>query len=247
MKETDKEPETEKADEIHSTIFHAFLRSDELPAADRNIEHFTDEAQTLVGAGQITTATTLAAITFHVLDNPEVLRRLKEELAEAMPNPRLLPTLPKLEQLEYLNAVITEGHRMNMAVPHRLQRVSSDEPIVYKKIVFPPGTPVGMSILCMHTNPTLFPEPHLFRPERFLGHNPEALEAKRRLVPFGKGKRSCLGRELGQAELYYTLAAVFRRFDFELVDTTRADVEPRRDYGMSLPRKGSEGPKVYVK
>ncbi|KAJ6258358.1 Cytochrome P450 monooxygenase sdnE [Drechslerella dactyloides] len=51
--------------------------------------------------------------------------------------------------------------------------------------------------------------------DRWLGMTADSLEEKY-LVPFGKGSRSCLGMYLASAEIYITLAVLFRRFKFAL-------------------------------
>lgn len=99
-------PEEEKyVANDHLTIFHELLNSQDLPLQDRNMVHFTEEAQNVVGAGQTTTAYHLNCTAFHILSDPTILHRLKAELETAMPNPHILPPLHELESLEYLSAV----------------------------------------------------------------------------------------------------------------------------------------------
>jgi cytochrome P450 len=56
----------------------------------------------IVIAGMETTAQTLTALTYHILSNPPILKRLKAELELAMPDPGQLPVASKLEGLPYL-------------------------------------------------------------------------------------------------------------------------------------------------
>lgn len=103
-----------------------------------------------------------------------------------------------------------------------------------------------MSILHMHTHPSIFPSPNIFDPSRFLG--PEGLRLKRYLVPYSKGTRNCIGQNLAQAEIYMALAAVFRRFDFELYETDRErDIDVKYDYITPKPSRESKGLRVLVK
>lgn len=64
-----------------------------------------DEGFILVGAGGETTAQTLAVLTFHLLNNPQVLRKLQEELDHAMPDPEQQIPWQQLEQLPYLVSI----------------------------------------------------------------------------------------------------------------------------------------------
>ncbi|KAF2269775.1 putative P450 monooxygenase [Lojkania enalia] len=229
----------------HPTIFHEFLRTDGLPASNRNLQHFLGEAQTVVGAGQVTTTYHLQVTCWYILSTPHVLPKLKAELEEAIPDPTVLPSVQKLEQLPYLSAVADEGHRFTHGVAHRLPRVSPKNPIVYKNWIIPPGTPVSMTHMLTHQNPSIFADPFAFRPERWLG--PDAASLRKYLTPFSKGTRSCLGLHLAQAEILLALAALFRKFDFEPYQTTQDDMDIVFDYFVPMPKRGSKGLQVLVK
>ncbi|KAL8949990.1 MAG: hypothetical protein Q9222_003933, partial [Ikaeria aurantiellina] len=99
-------------------------------------------------------------------------------------------------------------------------------------------TPVGMTSILTHNNPTLFPSPQRFDPDRWLHDDSPRL--KKYLVPFSKGSRQCLGINLAYSELYLTLAAVFApgRFTFELFETGVEDVEVRHDFFNACQRVG---------
>jgi cytochrome P450 len=75
----------------------------------------------------------------------------------------------------------------------------------------PSGTVVAASSIYIHRDETLFPDAASFRPERWLdesGNFSNSLDTY--LCQFGKGARMCIGRHLAAAEIYYTLAMVFR-------------------------------------
>ena len=228
----------------HPTVFHELINSD-LPSNEKTIARLQDEGQLIIGAGQMTTAHYLKTASFHILANQPILRTLKAELTSVMPNAGVLPPLPELEQLPYLSAVILEGFRLSYGVTQRLQRVSPDAPLVFRDWVIPAGTPVGMTSIFMHDNPELFPEPYVFRPERWL--EPGAKERlEKYLVNFGKGSRACLGINLAQAEIRFTLAAIFRRFNLQLYETTRDDVDIVHDFFNPYARLDSKGVRVIV-
>ena len=229
----------------HPTIFHELLNSD-LSPEEKSLSRLVDEGQTIVGAGQVTTAHFLRLASYHLLANPEILQQLKAELASTNPKGEGLPPLAKLEQLPYLSAVISESFRMSYGVSSRLQRVSPEAPLIFREWVIPPGTPVGMTSIFIHDNPKYFPEPHKFRPDRWLkADSKERLD--KYLVNFSKGTRSCLGINLARAEIYLTLAAVFNQFDMELYKTTREDVDIVHDFFNPSARTDSKGVRVLIK
>jgi cytochrome P450 len=229
----------------HPTVFKELLDSD-LPREEVTIERLADEAQTVVAAGQVTTSHFLKMTSFHILANPEILRKLKEELGSVMPSDGSVPPLSKLEQLPYLSAIISEGFRKSYGVTQRLPRVSPDAPLIYKEWVIPTGTPVGMTSIFMHDNPEYFPNPEVFNPDRWLKADSERRLSKY-LVNFSKGTRSCLGMNLAKAEIVLTLAAVFHRFDMELYETDRSDVDIVHDYFNPSPKDDSKGVRVLIR
>lgn len=169
------------------------------------------EAQSLVGAGTLTSTHMLSMTTYHVLINPPILGILMAELEEAIPNAATPCPLQNLEQLPYLGAVINEGLRISYWSIHRLQRVHPDNALIYKGWTIPPGTLVGMGSLHLHNDPAIFPEPRRFDPSRCMG--PEKEPRQRHLFKFGRGIRQCVGVNLAQAEFHMALATVFRRFE----------------------------------
>ncbi len=185
-----KNGETEKIQEKdHPTIFHELLESD-LPPEEKGVQRLGDEAQTILGAGLETTAWALTVATFHILNNPNILNKLRHELEQAIRDPYEEVEWQRLEKLPYLTACIQETLRLSYGVTARHPRISNQAPIKYKEWLIPPGTPVSMSTIDIHHDENIFPESHKYIPERWL-ENPQFLT--RYLVSFGKDARSCLG------------------------------------------------------
>jgi Cytochrome P450 len=136
-------------------------------------------------------------------------------------------------------------------------RVSPMEPIIFKSQAdeiwtIPPGIPVGMSSLSLHDNPSIFPNPRTFLPERWLESEDKKRELEKALVPFSRGSRQCLGMNLANAEIYLTLYAIFGPKsvggDMTLFETERQrDVEIQRDWFNPAPSECSKGVRVLLK
>lgn len=171
---------------------------------------------------------------------------MHDELTTAVPDPRQFPSLATLEQLPYLAAVVQEGLRLCDPVSHRIGRQFPDQPLQCRGIFIPANTTVGMTAMLTHLNDTIFPEPRIFRPERWLG--PDGKRLERYLVPFNRGTRSCLGINLARAELVLILAAVFRQFDFDVSAVQRdRDIDVSRDYILGAQACDTPGILVTVK
>lgn len=91
-----------------STVFATLLDSN-LPAKELSLTRLQNEATNIVGAGIETTKRALAVASFHILDNPAILTRLREELISAIPDPHTPPPLSVYEKLPYLSACIEES------------------------------------------------------------------------------------------------------------------------------------------
>ncbi|KAG6297617.1 hypothetical protein E4U46_005759 [Claviceps purpurea] len=248
----------------HTTIFHELLSSDALPDREKTPARLAQEGQILVQGGTLTTSWTLTLATFHLLHRPSTLKRLRDELFEAIPDPNEVVPLAKLESLPFLRAVVKEALRHGIGTSGRLSRIARDEAHVVhdeqsmKDWHIPPNTVVSMSPYKTIMDETIFPDPMGFRPERWLKDG-ERLE--KYLAVFGGGTRSCLGMALANAELHLALAKLFRRWgsggafegDFDedrregdvgvlrIFDTTTRDCQMASDYFIPIPYKGSKG------
>ncbi|KAK4655496.1 hypothetical protein QC762_302900 [Podospora pseudocomata] len=224
------------------SIFHALRDNENLPPSERTLKRMCDEATLLTGAGSETTGQTLTRMFFYLKHVPDALERFREELDVAIPSEQDIPSWSTLQQLPYLTAVIKEALRLSYGITTRLPRVAH-EAIIYKQYVIPAGTPVSQTGYFILMDPTVFPEPHVFKPERWLG---SGKRLDRYLVPFGRGSRACLGIRYGStlayAEMYLTAATIVKRFDWEMYETTLGrDIACHRDAFVALGAHDSPG------
>lgn len=235
----------------HVTIFHEILNEPSLPLSEKTEFRMKAEAESLVGAGTLTSAHMLSLTTYFVLLDKNILGRLMEELESVMPDAEESPGQHVFEALPYLNAVLDEGLRMSYGSMHRLSRSHAKDALQYRDWVIPPGTPVGYSAYMLHRNPEVSPEPDKFKPERWLNLAPaERQRLRAYLMNFGRGTRQCAGMRLAYAELYLTMGYVFRRLGnrLQLHDTEyERDVAFVQDYFIPAPSKQSRGVRVVGK
>ncbi len=90
-----------QTDILPRTIFQTLLDSD-LPEDDKSLERLGQEAQLIIGAGSDTTANVMTQATFHILNNPQVLSKLRAELETAIPDRYAPLKLAQVEHLPYL-------------------------------------------------------------------------------------------------------------------------------------------------
>lgn len=71
-------------------------------------------------------------------------------------------------------------------------------------------------IYSVHYNPDYFPEPHKFKPSRFLESDGITPKRDEHLIPFGMGKRMCLGESLARMEIFLILSSLLQRYRFSV-------------------------------
>lgn len=184
-----------------------------------------EEAQTMMFAGGVTVGDTLMTGTYHIVADPGLYLRLKDEVRGVWGDVGKAPSLEILEALPLLTATIKESLRVAPGACSPLLRVVPSSGTVISGASIPGGTVVGMSSTLVHQSTTIFQDPETFDPERWVGAESKGLEQW--LVAFSKGPRSCLGLNLAWCELYIAFATMLRRFEMRLDGTTREDLKWR--------------------
>jgi len=202
-----------------------------MAATDENGNHLTDqelrdELMTLLLAGHETTATALTWGFYLLLRHPPILAKLQAELA----------TLPtpwdplQVIRLPYLEAVCNEILRIHpVAMITFPRRVESTTTLMGHDLY--PGDFILGSMFLIHQREELYPQPQVFRPERFLERQFSPAE----FIPFGAGARRCVGSALALYEMKLGLAYAFHQWDWGL-ETKRELKSHRR--GVTLAPNG---------
>ncbi len=171
----------------------------------------------LLIAGSDTTSTTLTWAFLFMLKHPKCLKKVQEELDLACGKTRT-PQWADRVNTPYTEATIHEIQRMAniafSAVPHSATR---DTTLGGYNI--PAGTQIILSMTHVMYDPTVFPSPRQFNPERYLQKDEKSGLVKfvphPHVIPFGVGKRRCLGETLAKMELYLFFTGIVHQFDIE--------------------------------
>ena len=177
-----------------------------------------DELVTALVAGHETTASQLAWALERLAQEPEVTARLVAELDEGAGD-------------AYLSATITEILRLRPVLPNAEPRLTMRE-VTIGGFTYPPGVVLLASAYLVHHDPALYEEPYAMRPERFLDEPPGTYT----WIPFGGGRRRCLGASFATQEMKIVMAAVLRRF--EMQPTGAPETTRRRSITFS-PSRGA--------
>lgn len=92
-----------------------------------------------------------------------------------------------------------------------------------------------MSLRDIHLDESIYASPYEFQPERWLQSNDcidekEKVQQERYFVPFGRGSRGCVGREMAMVELFLVLGNLFREVEVGLWETCEEDIRVVHDF-----------------
>ena len=177
-----------------------------------------DELMTLLVAGHETTASELAWALERLARAPRVLARLTEEVDAG-------------EDEAYLTATVHETLRRRPVLPNAAPRLVK-EPVEIGGWRYEPGVCLIADAYSLHHDPDVYPDPYAFRPERFLDEQPGTYT----WIPFGGGRRRCLGASFAMLEMKIVLRAVLAQT--ELSPAMEHEGARRRSITLS-PRGGA--------
>jgi cytochrome P450 len=181
-------------------------------------QELRDELMTLLVAGHETTASQLAWTFERLMRTPAVLERLADEVREGD------------EEDAYLNATIQESLRRRPVLGNAAPRFVR-QPVDVGGWHYPAGVCLVANAYLIHHDPAIYPDPYAFRPERFLDEPPGTYT----WIPFGGGRRRCLGASFAQLEMKIVLRAVLSRHD---VAPAAGAAEPTRRRSITFSPGG---------
>ena len=192
--------------------------------ADPNMPEFDqqqaiDEIKQYLWAGTETTALTLAWALYLLSLHPEASARVIAESEEVLGNRE--PTAADYTALVYTRSVIQETMRLFPPVWGLIRVAAKDDTIGGVEIRA--GDRVVLFGYSAHHNPRFWDEPEEFRPERWMDKSAKR-QVKYSYIPFGAGKRSCIGGAMSQVENTLALALLLRRFRPEYVGPVPAPI-----------------------
>jgi cytochrome P450 len=200
-----------RRDDVLAMLLEA-RHEDDSPMSDGELR---DELMTALVAGHETTASQLAWAFERLAREPRIVERLVGESGD-----------------EYLTATLHEVLRLKPVLPNA-------EPRLTKRAVkignheYPPGVALLASAFLVHHDPEIYPEPYAFRPERFVGTAPGTYT----WIPFGGGRRRCLGASFALQEMKIVVRTVLDRFEVA-PGRARHEQTARRSITFS-PRDGA--------
>ncbi|KAJ6500767.1 cytochrome P450 [Mycena sanguinolenta] len=203
----------------------ALLRPSDGPSVDAETEDLVMwAAGGLYAAGADTTVSSLTTFFFVMMMYPSIQKRAQAEVDEFFATENRLPTLhDQGAKFLYLGCVIKEVLRWAPAAPIGLFHCTSQADI-YNGLFIPAKTTVIANIYAMMHDETVYPDPFVFNPERFMGSDPQP---DPREFAFGFGRRVCAGQNLAETTLWIQMCLSLLTLNIsKVVDENGKTVEP---------------------
>lgn len=200
--------QSDKGDDLVGLMLSA---RDEETGATMSREQIGDELMTFMLAGHETTSNALAWTWRRLSLNPGARDRLFEEVDTVLGD--RIPDMDDMDRLPWTRACVEEAMRVDSPVwTVGRQALEEDEILGYR---IPKNASIMVLISMIHRDPRIWPNPEGYDPARFL---PETSKGRPRhaYMPFGAGRRVCVGSTFATVEATLLAAMISRRLRFDL-------------------------------
>ncbi|KAF8037420.1 hypothetical protein BT93_B0350 [Corymbia citriodora subsp. variegata] len=226
----------------HNDLLSTLISSQDV--ADEEGEKLTDTQikaflLSMFTAGTDTSSSTTEWAIAELIHRPDLLARVQEEIDSVVGRDRLVTELD-LPRLTYLQAVVKETFRLHPPTPLSIPRIVADDCEINGYHI-PKGAKLLVNVWAIARDPDAWAEPLAFRPERFLpgGEKPN-VDVKGNdfdLIPFGAGRRICVGMSMGLRMVQFMTATLAHAFDWELAGGVSPEkLNMDEAYGLTLQR-----------
>ncbi|XP_028792249.1 cytochrome P450 CYP736A12-like [Neltuma alba] len=189
----------------------------------------------LISAAYETSAISVEWTLAELLRNPRVMKNLQDELETVVGVNRMVEEMD-LSELNYLNLVMKENFRLHPVTPF-IPRASAKDVMVGEYYIEKKSR-ILVNLWALGRNPQIWSDnADVFYPERFLNNNIDLQGHDFQFLPFGSGRRKCLGMQLGQTTVKLVVAQLVQCFNWELPPGMKPDdLDMTESFGFSLPR-----------
>jgi cytochrome P450 len=181
-------------------------------------------------AGADSSSTAVEWAMAELLRSPEAMTKVKEELKRVLGNKTQVEE-SDIGQLPYLQAVVKEVLRLHPPVAMTFYRAEATVSVLGYQI--PEGTTIILNIWAVHRNNDTFVNPDKFEPESFMNTETDFSGRDCKLIPFGGGRRICLGLPLAYGTVHLILASLLHQFDWVMPkDAMENDIDMTEEFGL---------------
>lgn len=188
------------------------------------------QIMTLLVTGHETTGSLLGWLWYELGTHPEIYQKLVNEIDTVLQGKK--PSIDDLVKLPYLRMVVDEALRLYPTIWTVNRYVVKDDILAGYKI--PKKSIVFVNPITLHHDPTLWPDPLEFEPQRFDRKCP-VKHHKMAYIPFGGGNRICIGKNLAYLQIQLMLVLILQRFDVKLAKNKKPKALPLVSLKLNSP------------
>uniref|UniRef100_A0A4W4H232 aromatase n=1 Tax=Electrophorus electricus TaxID=8005 RepID=A0A4W4H232_ELEEL len=167
------------------------------------------EVDTFMFEGHDTTASGISWILYNMACYPEHQQKCREEIQQALKGKDSMEW-EDLSKIPYTTMCIKESLRLYPPVPGFGRKLTKPMTFFDGRTV-PEGSLIGISVYGVHRNATVWENPHVFDPLRFLPEN-TAKRSPHAFVPFSAGPRNCIGQNFAMNEMKVVVAMTLKKY-----------------------------------
>ncbi|KAJ8650058.1 hypothetical protein MRB53_003081 [Persea americana] len=188
----------------------------------------------MVVGGTDTTSNTVEWAIAEMMKKPETLKKAQEEVDAVVGKDNVVEE-SHLPKLHYLSAVVKEVLRLHPALPLLVPHCPSLTCAV-GDFTIPQGARVFVNVWAIHRDPSIWPNPSEFNPDRFLNADQkwDFTGNDFNYFPFGSGRRICAGIAMAERMVMYSVASLVHSFDWVLPEGTKLDLSEK--FGIVLKK-----------
>ncbi|KAJ7003262.1 hypothetical protein NC653_008491 [Populus alba x Populus x berolinensis] len=190
----------------------------------------------LIAGGTESSAVTTEWAMAELLKKPEYFKRANEELDRVIGRDRWVEE-KDIVNLPFINAICKETMRLHPVSPFLVPRLARED-IQLGGYDIPKGTRVMVNVWTIGRDASIWEKPHEFCPERFIGKSIDVKGHNFELLPFGAGRRMCVGYSLGLKVIQASVANLLHGFKWKLPgDMTTEELNMQEIFGLSTPKQ----------
>ncbi|KAB2605940.1 cytochrome P450 CYP736A12-like [Pyrus ussuriensis x Pyrus communis] len=225
--------DTERTKDFNDAIL-AYMGSEE---SDYRIERLNIKAMMsdmLVASADTSSTTVLWALS-ELMRHPQVMKKVQKEIENVVGLNRMVEE-SDTEKLEYLDMVVKETMRLHPVLPLLLPHAAIEDCTVDGYHI-PKKPSIIVNVWAIVRDPSAWEDAEKFVPERFEDSNVDVRGHHFQILPFGPGRRRCVGMQLGITVVHFVLAQLVHCFDWELPDNMLPnELDMTEEFGLPVSR-----------
>ncbi|XP_073969705.1 probable cytochrome P450 6d5 [Rhodnius prolixus] len=182
-------------------------------------DQITGHVISFLTGGFDTTAMSILFTLYELSRNPKIQEKVREEILKEVEHAGSM-SYNAIKDMHYLERCVKETLRIYPPA-QMLGRICTNKYTFPNEITIEPGQSVLIPVMAVHNDPKYFPEPEVFRPERFDPGNTIPACA---YLPFGNGPRMCIAMRFAMLEIKYCIATLLRNYIVTLSSKTKQPI-----------------------